>query len=123
MKTRYTFTILRYVHDPVSSEFANVGIVLYAPEIKFLDSICTPTYGRLSAYFSGFNGDHFKRMMKRTESLIGDLAGTLAELPFSGKPKNVMDCVARVLSLDDSSLQFCQVMGSGTTDDAQCNAP
>jgi hypothetical protein len=119
MKTRYTFTILRYIHDPVSGEFANVGIVMYAPEIKFLDSICTPTYRRLSAYFSGFNGEHFKRMMKHTEALIGDLSHTLAELPFSAEPKSVLDCVARVLPLDDSSLQFCQVTGSGTTADPQ----
>ena len=42
MKTHFTFTVLRYIHDPVSGEFANVGVVLYAPELRFLDAICTP---------------------------------------------------------------------------------
>ncbi len=31
MKTAYTYTLLRYVHDFASGEFANVGVVVEAP--------------------------------------------------------------------------------------------
>lgn len=31
MKTNYSTIILRYVHDVVTGEFANIGVVLYAP--------------------------------------------------------------------------------------------
>jgi hypothetical protein len=32
MKTTYSFTILRYVHDIATGEFVNMGVALYAPE-------------------------------------------------------------------------------------------
>ena len=120
MKTHFTFTVLRYIHDPVSGEFANVGVVLYAPELRFLDAICTPTYGRISAYFADFNPDHFKRMMKHIERRVWDLSQTLGQLPFENQPKTAQDCAARVLPPDDSSLQFSPIVGSGVTSDPGC---
>ena len=47
MRITYTFSVLRYIHDPVTQEFANIGVALYAPEAKYLSAICTPHYGRL----------------------------------------------------------------------------
>ena len=38
MKTPYTFSTLRYVHDVVSGEFVNVGVALYAPDTRFADA-------------------------------------------------------------------------------------
>ena len=32
MKTAYTFSVLRYVHDPVTAEFVNIGVALYAAD-------------------------------------------------------------------------------------------
>ena len=32
MKTNYSTIILRYIHDVVTGEFANIGVVLYAPD-------------------------------------------------------------------------------------------
>jgi hypothetical protein len=119
MNMHFTFTVLRYIHDPVSGEFANVGVLLYAPEIRFLDAKCTPTYGRISAYFADFNPEHFKRMMKHIERRTWELSQTLDKLPFDGQPKTAQDCAARVLPQDDSSLQFSPVVGSGLTVDAR----
>jgi len=31
----YSFCFLRYVHEPLSGEFANVGVLLWAPESRF----------------------------------------------------------------------------------------
>jgi len=119
MKTHFTFSVLRYIHDPVSGEFANVGVVLYAPDIRFLDAICTPTYGRISAYFADFDPEHFKRMMKHIERRVWELGQTLDQLPFETHPKTANDCAARVLPPDDSSLQFSPILGSGMTDNAR----
>jgi hypothetical protein len=119
MKAKYTFTVLRYIHDPVAGETANVGVALYVPDTNFFDSICTHTYGRLSAYFAGFNGEHFRRMMKHIERRVEEVSRTLNQLAFESRPNDVMACVARVLPYDDSSLQFSTVIGSGTTSDPQ----
>lgn len=32
MKTTYSTITLRYVHDVVTGEFANIGVVLYPPD-------------------------------------------------------------------------------------------
>ena len=44
MKTPYTFSVLRYVHDPVSTEFVNIGVAVYAPAAKYLSALCTTHY-------------------------------------------------------------------------------
>ena len=38
MKTNYSTIILRYVHDVVTGEFANIGVVPYAPDQRFLEA-------------------------------------------------------------------------------------
>jgi len=35
-KVAHSSITLRYVHDVVTGEFANIGVVLYAPEKRFL---------------------------------------------------------------------------------------
>src|SRR5207249_2292563 len=37
MKTTYSTITLRYLHDVVTGEFANIGVVLYSPEQRFLE--------------------------------------------------------------------------------------
>ena len=54
-KHPYTYTILRYVHDTSTGEFANVGVVLSSPEAHYANAILRPTYGRLSKMFPGFD--------------------------------------------------------------------
>lgn len=38
MRTPYSFSILRYVHDPVTQEFINIGVAVYARESGFIRS-------------------------------------------------------------------------------------
>ena len=38
MNITYTFTIIRYVHDKVTGEFVNVGVVLHCQMADFLDA-------------------------------------------------------------------------------------
>ncbi len=52
MKTPYSFSILRYIHDPVTHEFVNIGVALYSPEAGFLRSICTTHYARITQLFT-----------------------------------------------------------------------
>lgn len=44
MKTAYTYTVLRYVHDTTTGEFVNVGVALYAPELRYASALCRTTY-------------------------------------------------------------------------------
>lgn len=119
MKTPYTFSVLRYIHDVVSGEFVNVGVALYAPEARFLGVACSSTYGRLSNFFGGIEGEHFKRMMRHISSGIEELAEQLqTELPLGPRPSDVRGCVDQVWPPDDSSLQFSPARG-GITENPQ----
>ncbi|MBP6600902.1 MAG: DUF3037 domain-containing protein [Verrucomicrobiales bacterium] len=44
----YSFCFLRYVHDPLSAEFVNVGVVLWAPQSRYLGYQFPLNYRRLS---------------------------------------------------------------------------
>lgn len=119
MKIPYSFSILRYIHDIVSGEFINVGVVLYAPKARFLSAICTSRYGRLSKMFSNINGDHFRQVSRFIQAKLEEEGEKLvSELLFDKLPQRVIDFTSRVLPVDDSSLQFSPE-GYGVTENLQ----
>jgi hypothetical protein len=118
MKNRYSYTycVLRYVHDTTSNEFANVGVVLYAPEAQYLSALCRTTYGRLNKIFPGVNAEHFKSLMRYIQARLEEQGQRVAgELPLT-TPSGVLDFAQAILPRDDSSLQWSPA-GSGRTDD------
>ena len=112
----YTYSVLRYVHDVTSGEFMNVGVVLYAPEARYLGALCRPTYGRLSKVFPGMNAEHFKSLMRYIQSRFEErgerVASELELMPSSG----VIEIAQSILPKDDSSLQWSPA-GSGRTEE------
>ena len=116
MKTTYTFTILRYVHDTSTGEFANVGVALYAPDVKYLSAICTPHYGRVSKFFLDIDAEHFRSVMRFIQARFEEQAQKLdGVLPFVQPPKSVMEIARAILPPDDSSLQWSEP-GGGVTE-------
>jgi len=116
MKTSYTYTVLRYVHDTATGEFLNVGVALYSPDSRFVGALCRTTYGRLTKVFPGMDPEVFKSLMRYIQSSFEAIGDRVAqELPLIGKAKNVMEIAISVLPRDDSSLQWSE-MGSGLTE-------
>jgi alpha-amylase/alpha-mannosidase (GH57 family) len=116
MKTTYTFTVLRYVHDVTTGEFANVGVALYAPEAKYLDAMCTQRYGRLSKMFLSINDDHFRSLMRFIQARFDEHAEKVRnELALEGLPKSVLEIATAILPADDSSMQWSEP-GGGITE-------
>jgi Protein of unknown function (DUF3037) len=117
MRSAYHYTVLRYVHDTATGEFVNVGVVLYAPDLKFASAICRPTYSRVSSVFPGLDGEAFKRLMRLVESRLGQIGARMAsELPLNGLPDSVLPLVHELLPADDSSLQWSPTGGGVTSD-------
>jgi len=116
MKTPYTYSVLRYVHDITTGEFINVGVVLYSREGCYASALCRSTFGRLSRAFPGMDGDAFKSLMRFVQSRIEEIGdGLKKELPLNGHPATVMDVAHAVLPPDDSSLQLSPP-GSGLSE-------
>lgn len=116
MKTPYSTVTLRYVHDVVTGEFANIGVVVYAPEERALLARFTTSYERLNAIFLKIDHAHFRSLMRylgsRFDEMAEELQGSLELLPVSG----IQELVRQVLPSDDSSLQWSPV-GGGLSDD------
>ena len=116
-KQPYTYTVLRYVHDIGTGEFANVGVVLVSPAARFADAILRPTHGRLSKMFPGMDGDHFRRVVKHLQSRFDELSTRLREdMNLDGMPASAHELAHRVIAADDSSFQWSP-MGSGLSAD------
>jgi hypothetical protein len=70
MKVPYTFSIIKYVHDPIAGESLNVGVVLYAPDAAFLDVALEYRYERISTAFARFDGERYKQVLSHLASAV-----------------------------------------------------
>lgn len=117
MKTSYTYTILRYVHDVASGEFANVGVVLLARDSRFAGARCRGTYSRLTKIFPGFDGESFRSTMGYIERKICAIGRQFRNEPLlESMPPDALTLAHMVLPHDDSALQWSD-LSSGITDD------
>jgi len=115
-KTPYSFSVLRYVHDPVTQEFANVGVALYSKQSRYLDAICTANYGRISTMFGEIDGNKFRQTTRYIQERLHSLGAELSTgLPFESN-KNIEGILAMVLPPDDSAFQFSRP-GTGVGND------
>lgn len=118
----YTYTILRYVHDPITGEFANVGAVVYFPPFEHspavLMSATRHTIGRIREMFPDLVRADFTSAMSSIDRSMKRLAAALGKetlLPTSG---DALSFARRVLPADASSLQWSEV-GSGVAENAE----
>lgn len=104
----YQYAVLRYMHDPATQEFLNVGIVLYSSEARFIKAAINKKYARLSCTFQDVNGDYYRRVVTYLEQSITQLHINLQEpfRLFGDPPADIKDFLRPVLPPNDSSLFF-----------------
>jgi Protein of unknown function (DUF3037) len=114
----YTYSIIRYVHDPGVGEMLNVGVILCAPTINLVETRFEYRYERLSEAFMGFDGDYYRRSIRHFGRVIDALRERL-KLP---QLFDVWDFAADVQSITkevwpdpELSFQVSSVM-TGITD-------
>lgn len=124
MKTRrpYSYVILRYVHDPLSAEFVNVGLVMFAPETgnadAFLKAETRKTIGRMSAMFPDLQKPDFTAAMRSVDRVLNQAIRQLANDRLFPSGSTAGDFALRALPHDDSALQWSPV-GTGLTSAAE----
>lgn len=111
----YTYVLLRYRHDSLSGEFANVGVVVHSPGWHFLGSRVRKTVGRLSKMFPDLDRAALMDGLRVIEKGLARLqksegSGLLTKL------RDAESFAKLVLPPDDSSLIWSNV-GSGVTKD------
>lgn len=109
MKNAYTFTVLRYVHDVVTGEALNVGVLLYSGKTGFLEARIRTTYGRLSHAFPEIQKSSFKDITHFLERKISGYARRLQRDPsLSFDDRTAKDIGVSFLPVDDSSYQWSE---------------
>jgi hypothetical protein len=78
-KIPYTSCVLRYVHDPVAKESLNIGVMVYAPGLDYLQVLVEPHYARLSQAFSGFDGEHYRRVVRNFRAALETIKDEFAQ--------------------------------------------
>lgn len=127
MKIPFQFAILRYIHDPITEEFLNVGVVIYSKDTCYFKARVSTRYSRLSQTFVGnVNGDYYRRLVGHIERQIALLNNKLQSsckgLPLNHWPSQIETLLTNVLPKDNSSLVFGGYGGGIATDlDAELN--
>jgi len=114
----YTYSVVRYLHDPATGETLNVGVVLWAPSVRYLAARFEHRYERLSNTFVDFKGEHYKRSLRQFETALDNLSSDLAPtlLPQTETPETVAGFIA--LIWPDEGLSFISgPVLAGITDD------
>jgi hypothetical protein len=112
----YTYTVLRYVHDVMTGEFVNVGVVLHCSSSGFVKAKMRTTYGRLAAVFPDIDGPALRRMIIGLANGIDRLAREDAKAGLLKSRGDAATFARAVLPDDDSSLRWSPV-GSGIARD------
>lgn len=112
----YSYTVLRYVHDVMTSEFVNVGIVLHAA--SGLRSKLRTTYGRVSSVFPGLDERAFKEQLRAVKFAVDQLAKDERSAGLFKASPDASAFARQALPADDSSFQWSP-SGSGVTRDAE----
>jgi len=108
---KYEYQVIRYVHDIVTEEFVNVGIIFYAPSVKILKSERIKRFARISRFFLNVEGyeilrvlNHINRAVKNIEKKIEDF--NLFVNDYSNSISNITN---RLIPKDDSSIQLSNI--------------
>lgn len=104
---RYQYQLVRYVHDRLTKEFVNIGIVVYQHEAKFLKSRFISRFGRISQFFNEVNGYYLLTTLRNFEKQINIISGRTNQLFFNYK--NINEITESILPKDDSALECSEV--------------
>jgi hypothetical protein len=117
MKAEFYFSLLRYVYDPLTQEFVNIGVVLYSPSHSFLRATFTSRYGRISKMFGHIDGVSFRATTSYIERRVSDISDRLSRgLLFSDSQESLQSILNEVLPPDDTAIRFV-FGGVGITED------
>ncbi|MDO7875823.1 DUF3037 domain-containing protein [Hymenobacter sp. ASUV-10] len=108
MKT-YQYQLLHYVHDYLTGEFVNVGIVFFEPQTRFLSAAMLPRIQRVSDFFSDVDGRKLHSVLRHIENTLNQQGKALSE-ELDLEPINNLEQVTRkLIPKNDAAWQWSDV--------------
>jgi hypothetical protein len=117
-KSAYSYTILRYVHDVLTGEFVNVGVILFAPKTGAFKFKTRTTIGRLRGVFPDLEKASFVSAMRTMRRGLQQIAKDEGSAGFLVSDGDAASVARKAVTQDDSSLQLSPC-GTGLTEDAE----
>ena len=115
-KQAYSYIVLRYIHDVVSGEALNVGVVMHAPTASFLRVRTRRTIGRLKHAFPDFDRAAFSEAMQAIDRGFSAITKQANRMSLYDTQTDARAHALKVLRDDDSALQWSPT-GTGLTAD------
>jgi hypothetical protein len=72
-KITYTYCLVKYVHNPAVGEMLNIGVLVCAPAVSFIEAKFNYHYERLSHTFVDFDGEHYREIIRDIESSLSKI--------------------------------------------------
>lgn len=105
----YRYQILRYRHDLVSGEFANLGIVFFDQTNNTLRAKFVNKYKRLSQFFGEISSTFLMRTLRQLSKEFSILAESLDEGRSDLiRSKEIEELTTLILPKDDNALVFSE---------------
>lgn len=107
---KYQYQIIRYIHDRITGEFVNVGVLLFEPASKFLECRVITRYSRISQFFGEINGSFLLSTLKQFQTQVSEIAGSIDEFLSNNQDfKDIASFSNYILPKDDSALMVTEV--------------
>ena len=116
MSHLFQYAVLRYMHDSVTQEFVNIGVLLFAPQQKFLDLRVSHKYKRISQMFDGVEPLAYRRARSSMEKAVKRVANDLGQSSLlETNIDEIENLLPKILPENDSALSF-SIINGGITD-------
>lgn len=103
----YSAVVLRYVHDIVSGEFVNVGLLLFCGKQKFVKFSALSRTKRVLQFFPGSQARTIRQALSAAGANARNLSGLFARISEDVDASQVVvESSHLIVPLDDSGLQW-----------------
>lgn len=106
---KYQFQIVRYIHDRITGEFVNVGIIVYMPESRFLKSRFINKFSRISQFFVDVNGHSLLGALKHFDKEINIVSKRVSNNDLFETFSSIENITNSILTKDNSGLECCSM--------------
>lgn len=116
MKMPFQATVVRYVHDVLTGEFVNVGIVLVSTELGYVGASFISHWARVTATFPNAELPHLRRIAHVIGNACVEAQAHAGQTCLLREATDIIAFLSGVIPRDDAAIQFSPVV-RGVTDD------
>lgn len=109
VKHPFEAVVVRYVHDVLTGEFLNVGVVLVSNHFHYAAAEFIPQWSRISATFPNAELPNLRRIASVIQGACASLrpeANGQMELSFGDDSKDLRSFLSKVIPFEDASIEF-----------------